>query len=189
MNEGVKIFATKTGYSLRIPQKCLFIGTHATHATHAHTCGPVRISRAPGRTWARTHTPARPHLGAHPHPPAYAYTHTRTPAHTRTRTHTRTHAGAHVNKQTKPETQTISDSFRYFLSTALNAPERGSKWAFLGGPILKRGGPILKSNPPALKSHPPTLKSEQKKAGYFSSPAFHNKSVVMFDNTNIQKVL
>lgn len=66
-----------------------------------------------------------------------------------------------------------------------NGPERGSDTP----PILKSGGPILKSNPPALKSHPPTLKSEQKKAGYFSSPAFNNKSVVMFDNTKIQKVL
>jgi len=136
MNGGVEIFAIKKGYPLRISQKCV-PNMNATHThTHARTWAPVRISRAPGRTWARTHTPARLHLGAHPHPPAYAYTHTRTPAHPRTRTHTRTHARAHaparVNKQTKSEMQIISDSFRYFLSTGQNRPKFGQNSIFWG---------------------------------------------------------
>ena len=161
----LKISSIKSGVWLRIPQKS-FIDRNAPAHAPARARSYLAHIRAHARARIRTHA----HADAHTH------------THTHARAHTRTHAGARVNKQTKPEMQTISDSFRYFLSTGLNAPERGSKWAFLGGPILKRGGPILKSNPP-------TLKSEQKKAGYFSSPAFNNKSVVMFDNTKIQKVL
>jgi hypothetical protein len=67
------------------------------------------------------------------------------------------------------------------------AARGGSNGPFWGS-YIKEVGSYIKELPSCIKEQPSYVKGEIKKAGYYSSPAFPNKSAVMFDPVNIQKV-
>lgn len=65
---------------------------------------------------------------------------------------------------------------------------RGGSNGSAGGSYIKEWGSYIKEGPSCIKEQPSCIKEEIKKAGYFSSPAFPNKSAVMFDFVNIQRI-
>ena len=153
-----KISTTKSGVRLRIPQKS-FIDMNATHAHDPQAHPRTRSYLA--------HVHARPHAYA----PARARAHTHTGAHTP--------APARISKRidTRKRFPIVSDIFYQQALTPVNASKNRRFW----GSYIKEGGSYIKELPSYVKG-------EIKKAGYYSSPAFPNKSAVMFDSVNIQKV-
>ena len=177
MRRFAKISTIKNGVRLRIPQKS-FIDMNATHAHDPQAHPRTRSYLA--------HVHARPHAYA----PARARAHTHTGAHTRT--HTPAHTGAHapaparISKRidTRKRFPIVSDIFYQQALTPVNASKNREFW----GSYIKEGGSYIKEGPSCIKEQPSYVKGEIKKAGYYSSPAFPNKSAVMFDSVNIQKV-
>lgn len=180
-----EILATKNAVFLRISQKCVVY----MNATPAHT--------------SRAHLDPRSYLAhVRPHLGAYAYARTpapgRAPAHLRTRIRTHAHACAHTHTHTRAHTPAhtriskridtrkrfpiVSDIFYQQALTPVNASKNRKFW----GSYIKEGGSYIKEGPSCIKGS--CTKEEIKKAGYFSSPAFPNKSAVMFDSVNIQRI-
>lgn len=156
-----EILATKNAVFLRISQKCVVY----MNATPAHM---VRAHLDPRSYLAHI----RPHLGA------YAYARTPAPG--------RAPAPARISKRIDPRKYfpIVSDIFYQQALTPVNASKNRKFW----GSYIKEWGSYIKELPSCIKEQPSCTKEEIKKAGYFSSPAFPNKSAVMFDFVNIQKV-
>lgn len=82
----------------------------------------------------------------------------------------------------------VSKTGQKWPKIALKRAARGGSNGAAGGSYIKEWGSYIKELPSCIKEQPSCIKEEIKKAGYFSSPAFPNKSAVMFDSVNIQRI-